>query len=613
MSDMPTFSYAQAAKGLSGTPAAAKVTTAQPETSDFKPEEQTNNATTTDPVTTTSESATPRDTEKVATSDNDDSEFTTVTKHSTAGTKPASSRASSPSVGASSSAAPLKDLHASQTINGSSDATSDKQSLADGQTEKQEGGAESVKDNTEDLEKSVLPKELKAAPLPTVNIWQQRKEAQEAKAKAVSALNPAGTATKTASSKPDEGQQDSSKFPKKKVTDGVPDGTKDRKKADGGKGREESLPPVGDASLWPTPQVAQGEEKKKAQEKTEKSEQTSKSPVIRSHGKEKWTPVPYVPTAVFNTPLPSSGRNRGGRAARGGRDGGRGGPHGTGAAAGEKGASALAAQGSTSKQTSGERGRHDSGTGRAASLPAQSRRSTSTDVGPSAEPRKASQPADRNRGARSGEDVNASTSKQANETFARPQREGKSFAKNQGDRNPRGPHLAVDSQAAARANDRRFENGSKSADFYHEPGFSDFNRERGDSRAERGGRGPNRGRGMYSTFGGQNSQFANTPMPNNTFVTPKSFGFNDRQRPQQQGLPNGSQQGGRMPLRSPSLPASASMYGVYPFPADINTMYGYQAVNPGPMSAMPYQQYMEPFSLVTMLSMQLYVSFLCLT
>lgn len=187
------------------------------------------------------------------------------------------------------------------------------------------------------------------------------------------------------------------------------------------------------------------------------------------------------------------------------------------------------------------------------------------------------------------------------ENVPRSQREGKSFGKNQDARagNQKGGSLAVDSQAAARSHDRRFEAGSKSAD---PTGFSEFNRERGEFRSERGGRGSNRGRGgPYSNFG-QNAQF-NASMSNN-FASPKAFGFNDRQRSQQHGLANGSQN--RMPLRSPSLPNSGNVYGgVYPFPGDINTMYGYQAMNAAPMSAMPYQQYMEPFSLMSMLSMQL--------
>jgi la-related protein 1 len=348
-----------------------------------------------------------------------------------------------------------------------------------------------------------------------------------------------------------------------------------------------SVPPVEDSTAWPTPQVAIGEEKKKAQEKTDKS------PVIRPHGKEKWTPVPYVPTAVFNTPLPSAGSGRGGRrATRGGRDSGRG-THGNGAPATEKAASGQAAQGS--KQATGERGRNEA-TGRAASLPAQSRRSTSTEAGAAADARKASQAPERSRGARNGEET---ANKPVNgENAPRSQREGKPFGKNQEARNGKGGNLAVDSQAAARTNDRRFDAGSKSAD---PNSFNDFNR--GEFRGERGGRGGNRGRGGYSNFGGQNAQFTNASMSNN-FASSKSFGYNDRQRSQQHGLPNGSQQTSRMPLRSPSLP-NGNVYGVYPFPSDINTMYGYQAVNPGPMSAVPYQQYMEPFSLMSMLSMQL--------
>lgn len=60
-------------------------------------------------------------------------------------------------------------------------------------------------------------------------------------------------------------------------------------------------------------------------------------------------------------------------------------------------------------------------------------------------------------------------------------------------------------------------------------------------------------------------------------------------------------------MRSPSLSNPAAMYGVYPFPTDINTMYAasYQPMSTGPMTAMPYQPYMEPFSVMGMISMQL--------
>ncbi|RAH40901.1 uncharacterized protein BO95DRAFT_436213 [Aspergillus brunneoviolaceus CBS 621.78] len=97
-----------------------------------------------------------------------------------------------------------------------------------------------------------------------------------ARVKALAALK---SATKTrpskttfaASSTSGDHRQESAKSPKTKEPMA-------RESADdGGKGRDESagIPPLRDANLWPTPDVAQGEEKKKPQEKSDKS------PVIR--------------------------------------------------------------------------------------------------------------------------------------------------------------------------------------------------------------------------------------------------------------------------------------------------------------------------------------------
>ncbi|KAJ5145453.1 Winged helix-turn-helix transcription repressor DNA-binding [Penicillium bovifimosum] len=542
---MSTFSYAQAAKGASGTPTPSK-TPSVSEKAESKSEEQTAVETTTDEAPAPAEPETAQKSETVAEESKDD-DFTTVTSKHATKSKAVTPRTSSPSVRTGSKARKSKEDE-SNTSNANADATTEKQAPSETQTEKGEAKEKST-EKPEDSEKTAAPpKELKAAPLPSVNIWQQRLEAQ------VKAAPKSTSTSKVASTKADE-TQDSKAGSKKKGADGAQEGAKDRKKTDGGKGRD-VVPPVEDATAWPTPQVAIGEEKKKAHDKTDKS------PVIRPHGKEKWTPVPYVPTAVFNTPLPSAGGRGGRRATRGGRDSGRG-AHGTGAAAADKAASGQAAQGA--KQATGERGRHESGTGRAAS-------------------------------SRPGAPLD---DKQVNggENVPRSQREGKPFGRNQDARK----NLAVDPQAAARSTDRRFEAGSKSADA---SGFTDFSRERGEFRPERGGRGSNRGRGgPYSNFGGQNAQF-NASMSNNGFATPKAF-YNDRQRSQQHGMPNGSQQN-RMPLRSPSLTTPGNAYGgVYPIPVDINTMYGYPAVNPTPMSAMPYPSYPEPLSLMGMLSMQL--------
>lgn len=369
-----------------------------------------------------------------------------------------------------------------------------------------------------------------------------------------------------------------------------------------------SAPPASDASLWPTPQVAQGEEKKKAQEKAEKTDKTDKATTSRSHGKEKWMPVPYVPTAVFSTPLPSTGARRGGRTARGGRDAGRHPPHGAGAAASVDKASGQPGQGPAAKQAASERGRNEPNTARANSLPAQSRRSNSAEAPAGvADSRKG---ADRNR-PKGADDAN--TGKQVNgaDAFPRHNRDVKGFTRSQETsavhRSDRNPQLTVDSQNRnGLAQDRRFENGPKSADFagFYEHKDRDHHhhphpRERGESRAERGRGGSHRGRGGGNTGhgGSQVPYYANPHMQHQSFVHPKSFGYKSSHG---FSTPRG------VPLRSPSLPNSAAMYGVYPFPTDINTMYAaYQPMPAGPMTAVPYQPYMEPFSLMNMISMQL--------
>jgi la-related protein 1 len=413
----------------------------------------------------------------------------------------------------------------------------------------------------------------------------------------------------------------------------------------------ESAPPsVADATAWPTPQIALGEEKRKAQEKNEKTDRNERSPSIR--GKEKWTPVPYVPTAVFNTPLPSA--RRGGRPSRGGRDNGRGGAHGSHNASGADNKSVSGQNQASSKQAAlSERGRVETNLARTNSLPAQGRRPTSVDVNVQSEPRRPSQGLDRSRGesrTKASEDVHSTTNgtqTNASDATAKAQREGRSgkaqefIPANRGvDNGAKMGTLPAEGQGNNRftpSHERRFEGIPRSGEFPRDSnGFvpkerdhRDFNRdkgefqrdreqqrERGESRPERG-RGGYRGRGGHSYGNGQQNQhFSNSQISQHPFIPAKSFGVNDRQRPQQQqqqqqqqqGFQNGTQShnsGHRLSLRSPSLPNSAGLYGAYPLP-EINTMYaGYQPMHTGPMTAVPYQPYMEPFSLIGMIQMQL--------
>ncbi|OJJ49626.1 hypothetical protein ASPZODRAFT_986463 [Penicilliopsis zonata CBS 506.65] len=646
-SEMPVFSYAQAAKGLSTPPQSGKPASADIATPPASDEQKT--AASTEPQSSL-DTQTPEaeqqpasdDAQKPEPSSADLENETTMTsgqpQPAVSASKSVVSGTSSPSV-ATVSTLP-KDDDSTSTPNGGSDSTWDKQSQASVSEKVESTKAKSATAASE--KPAPPPKELRAAPIPTVNIWQQRKEAQEAKAKAIAALKPvaAPTTTKAASTKNAPGaptangesqNHDSPKtVSKKKGTDNTTEAAKDRKKADGAKAREDdsNASPVGDAASWPTPHLARGEEEKRKAEKTDKSDRTEKTSTVKS-GKEKWMPVPYVPSAVFNTPLPTASR-RGGRPARGGREGGaRGGAHGAAASAtsAATGTASTAPGAGDNKAVSGQttpnyppkqanaadRGRNEPSTARANSLPAQTRRSNSADTAAVSDARRGAHAGDRNRTKGPEDSSNAATGgRQVNgEAFPR---HGKAFAKNQDQNSQKGGDNATknpsgESHSGARAGGAQ----SKSTDGYREAnGDSHKDKENfRESRADRGGRGSHRGRGGHAAFNNaQNAQFSNGHASHHPFAPQKSFGFGDRQRSQQQqqqhGLSINSQQSHRLPLRSPSLPNSASMYGAYPFTADMNAMYGYQQpMHPGPMGPVPYQHYMEPYSLMNMLSMQM--------
>lgn len=240
-----TFSYAQAAKGLPATQP-AKATSAEPNDAGSKSEEQN-----TDPDAQVSqdpavpEADATRETEKTAAPSGREAEPVAATAAPNA--KQDVSGTSSPSVGNSSTAP--KDEESSNTVNGTSESTWDKQSQASAAEKPNGAAAEEAKEKLAEKEKNVAPpKELKAAPLPVVNVWQQRREAQEAKAKVTGNLKPAFPSIKTgtpksastASSTSGEPQQDQPKASlKKKGTDGMSEGARPRSKTEGGKGRED--------------------------------------------------------------------------------------------------------------------------------------------------------------------------------------------------------------------------------------------------------------------------------------------------------------------------------------------------------------------------------------
>ncbi|KAI4721005.1 hypothetical protein E4T48_02712 [Aureobasidium sp. EXF-10727] len=174
-------------------------------------------------------------------------------------------------------------------------------------------GTDSKADATEpkgETPKQQKPK-LRDAPPPTVNIWQQRASTMTH----TKPTPPAHTAT--------NGKQER-KAEKVKNTDAkkpVAASTRNREQrqtAEVPKARANAsaLPPTSDVA-WPTMETAREEERKKTQVQEEKAlKETSTAPATK---KTEWVNMPYVPTAVFETTLPTRGAPR---TTRGGARGG---------------------------------------------------------------------------------------------------------------------------------------------------------------------------------------------------------------------------------------------------------------------------------------------------
>ncbi|KAI9884374.1 MAG: hypothetical protein M1823_003828 [Watsoniomyces obsoletus] len=443
----PVFSYAQVAKGRSASvpatnPQVTPQATAPPAASDGSRKESA--ATSTAPTTTSSTAAASPVEERHALSWRREPDV--VSSSSSGGNKetapsPASpvadprpkgvlasparsapqnpmTAASSPTLGPRSTSTTAKEDDAQSLPNVSFDSAWEKNSqwstaADDGMADKQRKGS---RDNSVRGSAAWLV----AAPIPAVNVWQQRKEAQAAKAKAVpqaSVTSSAGAHASASNARP-SGDPGASGMSPERTTRGMAShpikGDDERKQVNGEAGADEgnvkgatvadekdghqeqsrrhvrnngsrdegrsshgessfargdphdrsgvfkkpfprsrherdpeprvplAPPPVGDEQSWPTPDIAKDESKRKMQEKSDKDRPSTGT--AKPHGKDKWTPVPYIPTVVFETrpeAIRSSNirdnrdNNRGGRGGRGGARGG--GPTSNGSMRGEKG------------------------------------------------------------------------------------------------------------------------------------------------------------------------------------------------------------------------------------------------------------------------------------
>ncbi|KFG86551.1 La domain family [Metarhizium anisopliae] len=205
---------------------------------------------------------------------------------------------------------------------------------SDKQSNDQAPAADKDKETAQQASKA----ELSEAPIPSINIWHQRKE-QQSKAKAPPSEGiPNGTTSHDGEAKKPAKDSVSANSTKENApTNGVKSNRKNgdsaRSDRNGSRGsrlaekdtKTELPPPVEDAASWPTPEIAIKEEQKKPAATKSAPAQEKEPQDDASHNKrtkEKWVTYDYVPSVNFETQLPQmrNSKPRGGaRSANSGR------------------------------------------------------------------------------------------------------------------------------------------------------------------------------------------------------------------------------------------------------------------------------------------------------
>ncbi|KAH6685230.1 La domain-containing protein [Plectosphaerella plurivora] len=174
--------------------------------------------------------------------------------------------------------------------------------------------------------------ELFEAPIPSVNIWAQRQEAQAAKGKAPAATRaetaaPAVADAEKKKNKPETVTPSSVQYntattngARPPKSDGDANARRTAPRGSRVADKAGALPPVGDSASWPTPETAIKEAK--PSEKTDKIELQDENGANKTRRRE-WERIDFVPTVNWETPIPATRGSRGGRTGpgtRGGRD-----------------------------------------------------------------------------------------------------------------------------------------------------------------------------------------------------------------------------------------------------------------------------------------------------
>ncbi|KAK3362877.1 hypothetical protein B0T25DRAFT_445990 [Lasiosphaeria hispida] len=206
-----------------------------------------------------------------------------------------------------------------------------------------EKDAQSDQTQEDEKEKETPKPVLSEALPPAVNVWTQRREAQQqAKAKVGSTPAPAVAASPAAGHDLKKRRSPEDTDAHSGLANGVNGDKAQSKPAESVRGTEQhqrrsaprgsrvndkgekgavALPPVADATFWPDPKSAASTEEpaRKLQEKVETEKTEKEGQEEAGTSKKKWVNLDIVPTVVFSTPIPL----RGGAKARGGARGGR--------------------------------------------------------------------------------------------------------------------------------------------------------------------------------------------------------------------------------------------------------------------------------------------------
>ncbi|CAH0019390.1 unnamed protein product [Clonostachys rhizophaga] len=221
--------------------------------------------------------------------------------------------------------------------------------------EKQSGESNSAQEQETEQEPEQPKIELSEAPIPSVNIWHQRKEAQLAKTKPTD-----GESTEVASKPAEDTRAAVPDVNGAKPQDKVNESSRVERNGSRGsrvaskEAKSAVPPPVQDAALWPTVETAIKEDKKKSTDtKTERSDkevQDESAQSKQARSKKEWVAYDYVPTVNFETQLPPIR----GTKPRGGAKGASGGRATTGAQPTEKGSAVVANKANEPKDKSKE-------------------------------------------------------------------------------------------------------------------------------------------------------------------------------------------------------------------------------------------------------------------